>query len=135
MNYQRKIKLEETDATGVIFFTKLQTIGLECLEIFLNEAGFSVLKMMELNYLFPIVHVEANYLSPMRLEDVLNVKLFLENIGSKSMSFYLSFEKEGQVCANMKLTNVLISKIDCKSMEIPGFIKDLFSRLPTLSVV
>lgn len=129
MKYQRKIKLEETDATGVIFFSKLQSIGLECLEIFLNNKGFSVKKLIELNLLFPIVHAEANYYIPIECADSLEISLFLEKMGDKSISFYLEFSLDGAKAADMRLTNVTTCRILKKSISIPLVFREQINQL------
>ena len=103
MKYQRKIRLEETDATGVIFFSKLQSIGVECVEIFLNECGFSIRNLIQMELLFPIVHAEANYYLPIECGDFLEIELFLEKIGTKSVSFYLQFDLNGAKAADCHL--------------------------------
>jgi 1,4-dihydroxy-2-naphthoyl-CoA hydrolase len=129
MKYQRKIKLEETDATGVIFFSKLQSIGLECLEIFLNNHGFSVKNMIQMDLLFPIVHAEANYYLPMECGDDLEIELYLEKMGNKSVSFYLQFKLEKQKAADMRLTNVTICRVNKKAIELPTAFKEQLSQL------
>ena len=129
MNYQRKIRLEETDATGVIFFTKLQSIGLEVVENFLNEIGYSVPQFMAKNLLFPIVHVEANYFLPIRCADVLNCNLFLKKLGESSVTFHVEFYLNDKLCGNFEMVNVMIEKSALKSVTMPLEFKNLLMTL------
>lgn len=133
MIYQRKIKLEETDATGVIFFAKLQSIGLECIEIFLNNNSFSVPEMMEKGMLFPIVHAEANYYLPLRVKDELNIFLFCEKVGTKSVQFYLEFYLDSKLAADMRLVQVLMDSSKMQSIPLTKGIQNLFETLPKIS--
>ncbi len=135
MHYQRKIKLEETDATGVIFFAKLPSIALELLEIFLNQIGYSIPQMMEMETLFPIVHVKANYLLPMRCSDLLDCHLYLKKVGESSVTFYIDFFLNDQLSGNVELVNVWIDKCSFKSKPLSAEFKSaLKSELKFLNL-
>ncbi|NBO24039.1 MAG: hypothetical protein EBU93_02215 [Chlamydiae bacterium] len=131
MIYQRKIRVEDTDLTGVIFFPKLQAIGLECLEFFLNSIQFSVKTMMLQGFVFPIVQVQSNYFFPIEIEDELSIFLSLQKMGNSSVAFEMNFLIENKVVASMSLTHVLVDKISKKSVSIPFHIRELISRLPS----
>ena len=65
---KRIIRLSETDATGVIYFTNLFKFATETLEEFLETKGTNLLKMIQnSDYLLPIVSAKSTYLAPLFL--------------------------------------------------------------------
>ena len=129
MIYQRKIRLEETDATGIVFFSKLQSLGVECIEFFLQNKMFSVKKILNSGYAFPIVSCNMEYLSYVKLEDEVKIKLICEKIGKSSVEFKLSFFVQSTNVANMKLVQVYISQITEKSTPLPEDLKEVLKTL------
>ena len=129
MIYQRKIRLEETDATGIVFFSKLQALGVECIEYFLQKNQFSVKKILNSGYAFPIVNCSMEYLSYVRLEDDVKIELYCEKIGNSSVEFKLFFFVQSKKVANMKLVQVYISKATERSTTLPDDLKEILDTL------
>ena len=64
---ERIIRLRETDATGVLFFSEKLKLALEVFESYLYDKGITVQQMIEASeFLMPIVHAEADYSAPLR---------------------------------------------------------------------
>ena len=80
--YLRKIRVQDTDATGVLYFANQLQIGLEAFEEYMHTQGLKVGKMiMEKNFLIPIVHAEADFFAPIYLSDELQLNLTFPKIG------------------------------------------------------
>ena len=47
--YQRKIRVQDTDATGVLYFANQLQIGLEAFEEFMHTQGFKIGEMIQKN--------------------------------------------------------------------------------------
>ena len=79
--YQARVQVADTDATGYIYFAAMQRMALEAFENYLAENGFRLGAL----YL-PIVHAEADYATPMRLWDPVNIHLGCSKIGESSFT-------------------------------------------------
>lgn len=130
-SYLRTIYLNETDATGVLFFSHQFTIAIEALENFFLLQGFSLKIMIEeKSFFLPIVHAEANFLQPVYVGDQMEIRLELEKIGESSFVISSCFHHflKGEV-GNTKIIQVSISKETKKSIPIPQEISQLLQKL------
>ncbi len=73
--YQFQVRLQDTDATGVLYFPRQFQMAMEAFEEFLKHRGYSLRQLLESNYLMPVVHAEGDYLAPVMVGDVLEVRL------------------------------------------------------------
>ena len=119
---KRVIHLQDTDATGVLYFAQQLRLALEVFEDFLQEQGQPLSSLIsEKEYLMPIVHAEADYFSPLLVGDTLFIELSLEKLGTSSFTLgYRYFdEKEGKEKGKASIVHVTTSKKTWKSMPIP----------------
>jgi len=84
--HSRKVLLRETDVTGVIYFTSVLQYAMEAFENYLQEHVGGLSSLFSLGYFFPIVHVEADLSSPLRVSDDIMVELKLDHIGNTSFT-------------------------------------------------
>lgn len=89
--YNRIIRLQETDATGVLYFAEQLKIALEAFEDFLIHKGFSLNQLIESPYLMPVVHAEADYFAPLKVGDRVNISVALHRLGEKSFTLHYVF--------------------------------------------
>ncbi|HSX12676.1 MAG TPA: thioesterase family protein [Rhabdochlamydiaceae bacterium] len=118
--YKRTIRLSETDATGVIYFSELLKLGLETFEAFLAQEGFTLHQMIEqTDFLMPIVHAEVNFLGPLRVGDIVEIHLQQPHFGNSSFTLRTSLFLNGKEMGNTKIVHVCISKTTWQSIPIP----------------
>ena len=90
--YKRVIRVEDTDATGNIYFANLLKMGLEAFEEFLYNESFSLQKMIESKkILIPIVHSEADFFSPITVGSRIDIQLTVSYVGKKSFTHSSEF--------------------------------------------
>src|SRR4051812_12290672 len=83
----KKIRLRDTDATGVLYFTEQLRMALEVL-----EDCFSLQEMIEKeNFLMPIVHAESDYNAPLKVGDTVEISISCEKIGTSSFTLKYRF--------------------------------------------
>ncbi len=63
--YQRTIRLQDTDAAGVVYFANLLSICHEAYEAALAAAGVDLRAFFQGNLAIPIVHAEIDYFQPL----------------------------------------------------------------------
>lgn len=100
--YQRRIAFHETDAAGVVYFANFFRLAEEAETHALASLGNVVTRD---GYLYPRVHVEADYLAPLRFFDAVSVHASVLKIGSSSMDWKFEIFHGEQICAVVKSTS------------------------------
>ncbi len=111
--HSRTVKLSETDATGIVYFTEIQKFAIEAFEEYLHTRGFGVLHIIESEeFLAPIVHITADYLMPITAGDLVSVHMTLEKIGVSSFTIKYEVKKDQSDfdVAIVKITQVTVDK-------------------------
>ena len=74
--YQTKIKLHETDAAGLIFFSNQFKLMHDAYESLLETIGFGFSDLIrKCDFFLPIIHAEADYKKPLFVGDVLEIQV------------------------------------------------------------
>lgn len=127
----KKIRLRDTDATGVLYFTEQLRMALETLEDY-----FSLREMIEKEeFLMPIVHAEADYCAPLKVGDEIEISISCGKIGDSSFGLNYSFfdPKRQLVAGKAAFIHVIVSRATGKPMPIPHSVRALLQALPKLS--
>jgi 1,4-dihydroxy-2-naphthoyl-CoA hydrolase len=127
---KRKITLQNTDATGTIYFSFQLQAGVEAFEAFLEESGWPLSQVFK-EYGLPIVHVESDYFAPVRIGDEIEVKIFLKSLKTSSFAITSVIKKEGRVVGKSTIVHAVIGAKTGTSMAVPLALKE---RLCLLSV-
>lgn len=124
--YQRKIRVQDTDATGVLYFANQLQIGLEAFEEFMHTQGVKVGELIKLKkFLLPIVHAEADFFAPVYLSDELELQLTFPKIGTTSLTHHSEVRKEGTKVGTVSIVHVVYCPTQKKSIPIPDLLKKL----------
>lgn len=127
---QRRIRLSDTDATGVIYFIAQLRLAQETLEEYLMQNGSSIKEILEeRGYLLPIVHAEADYFAPVKAGDQLDIAMSVKKIGTTSFTLTFRFFKGAVQAGSALLTHVVIEKKSGAPISIPH---SLFPGLQSL---
>ncbi len=126
-----KIYLSDTDATGVIYFTQKLRLALEAFEAFLSIKGMNLGELLEReDFLFPIVHVEADYFAPLKAGDEIHVMLFATKVGTSSFTLNCEIYNQNKVhIGKTTIVHVATSKITKRSTPIPEPLLSLLNEL------
>src|SRR5512134_619534 len=88
----RRVEFSETDQAGIMHFSNFFRFMETAEHAFLRSLGFSaVLSRNGLNACLPRVHVECDYLAPLRFEDEVLVHLLVERKGERSLTYQFCF--------------------------------------------
>ena len=122
--YERRVRIQDTDAAGLIYFANQLQIGLEAFEEFLYDQGFSIKDTLEnQKYLFPVVHAEADFFSPIHLGDLLQLKLTFPTIGTRSFAHASEVFVQQKKVGFVKIIHAMYSPSKKKSIPIPDDFK------------
>jgi 4-hydroxybenzoyl-CoA thioesterase len=85
--YQRPIRFDEVDPAGIVFFARYANFAHEAIETFFAdlEGGYPGL-IMKRRIGLPIVHLDADFVAPLRYGDELRVETSCSKLGKTSAS-------------------------------------------------
>src|SRR3954470_22798790 len=103
---QRRVDFCDTDLAGIVHFANFFRY-MEAAEVaFLRARGLNVDLTWEGERLgFPRVSVHCDYKKPARFEDVLDIDVQIDRIGTKSVSFTFVFSRAGDELARGTMTS------------------------------
>ena len=104
---RRKIEFADTDMAGIVHFTRFFVFMESAEHEFLRSLGTSVATEWEGNKIgWPRLTASCEYISPLRFEDEVEIKLWVSKKGTKSLTYQFHFTLEGQDIARGQLTTV-----------------------------
>lgn len=122
-SYKRVIRVQDTDATGVIYFANLLQMGLEAFEEFMRVQDFSFQKMIESKeLLMPIVHAEADFFAPLTVGDEVDIRLSIKQIGTTSFTHSSEFFLNGERTGVSSIVHVAFSPKEKEAIPLPKFL-------------
>ena len=121
-----KISFGETDPGGILFFAELFKITHIVYERFLESFKTKRNYFLDDEHIIPIVHTEADFVSPLKFGDEVMCSVAVKHIGNSSFSLEYQFKKNDKTMATSKTTHVIVGRSDFMKTKIP---KDLLSRL------
>ena len=114
----RRIEFGDTDMAGIVHFANFFRFmeSAEC--AFLRSRGLSVKLDWEGRSIgFPRVSATCEYISPARFEDVLDVAVGIERLGTKSVTYRFEFKRGDTLIARGNVTSVCCQIGEEKPME------------------
>ena len=129
-HYQTTIRLHQTDAAGVVFFSNLFVIAHDAYESFLESHLPLNAILSDGVYIIPIVHAEADYLLPLALSEKTGVELCLEQTGSSSFDLgYVIKNSKMETVARLKTIHTVQLKEDQKTVPIPDPLRNALEAI------
>jgi 1,4-dihydroxy-2-naphthoyl-CoA hydrolase len=117
---KNKVRMHDTDVAGVIYFQKQFRFAHDALEDFAESEGFQFSEVFRDNeYVFVVVHAEADYLMPLRLGDQLEIHLGVEHIGNSSFAMRYFIYKEGVLAGRVQTVHVTLDGKTRTKITIP----------------
>jgi YbgC/YbaW family acyl-CoA thioester hydrolase len=117
----RRVEFCDTDMAGIVHFANFFRY-MEFAEVeFLRSLGLNVhMEVDGQKFGFPRVAASCNYLRPARFDDILNIGVRVDRLGTKSVTYAIEFSRAGEVLAEGKVTSVACRvEADHKLTAIP----------------
>lgn len=120
--YQHKLKLHETDAAGILFFSNQFKIVHDAYETLLEEIGFGFAELLKnRSFFLPIVHAEADFKKPLFVGDVIEIQITVENVGNTSFTFaYKLLNAKQELVGTARTVHVTIDKKTHQKIPLPA---------------
>jgi 1,4-dihydroxy-2-naphthoyl-CoA hydrolase len=118
------LRLGDTDAAGVIYFARLLEHAHEAYEAFLAAAGRPLQDWTGRGIQIPVVHAEADFLSPMTLGQAIRVELRPGALGRSSFRLDYRFrDTAGEPLARASTVHVAMRA--AAAVELPPDLREL----------
>ena len=125
---KRKIEFADTDMAGIVHFTRFFVFMETAEHEFLRSLGTSVATEWNGDKIgWPRLAASCEYLSPLRFEDEVDIRLSVIKKGTKSLTYQFQFTHQGKDIARGQITAVCCvtnpgEKL--RAIPIPDFIAD-----------
>src|SRR5689334_17978744 len=84
-HYRRAVRFDDVDAAQIVFFARFLDYCHEALEAVLDAVdGGHARLILERRVGFPAIHIEMDFMAPLRYGDVLDIRVTVPRIGATS---------------------------------------------------
>lgn len=126
-----RVYYEDTDAAGVVYYANYLRFCERARTEWLRNLGFEQHGLLhEQGIAFVVRSVQADYLAPARLDDILTVEARVVSIGPARLIFAQRVLREGDVLFNSHVTIACVDTARNRPTRIPAAIR---SALPAFS--
>lgn len=128
--YNRKVHLHEIDPAGVIFFGNVYNIAQEAFEDMLLSFDIPIsMVIYQSEVIYPVIHSQAEYFSPIRLGHELTINITLGKLSDASFSLAYEFMNQHTLLARVKTIQVAVNRKKWEKDRIPGKFRDQLDAL------
>lgn len=124
----RRVEFRDTDAAGIMHFSAFVAYMEEAEHELLRHLGLSVMMRDDVGPIsWPRVSLQCDYQGAARFEDLLEIEVGIERMGTKSVTYAFRFFRDGQPLASGRMTAVccrLQADGPLRSIPIPDWIAD-----------
>jgi len=104
---QRRVEFCETDAAGIVHFAEFFPYMEQAEHALLRHVGLSVVLEDEDGIVsWPRVSASCEYQGTAKFEDVLDIAVRIERLGTRSVTYAFECTREGQMIATGRITAV-----------------------------
>lgn len=127
---KNKVRMHDTDMAGILYFPRQFRFAHDALEDFVESEGFNFDTVFsQEDFVFVIVHCEADYYFPLRVGDAIEVHVFVENIGSSSFTILYEIYKHDKThVGTARTVHVTLKRIERTKIPIPKNLKKILSK-------
>ena len=134
--YRRKVRFSDTDCTARIFFPRYVEWVDEAVSEYLasngilfDERGGMTVNGTKVDWTIVTGEYWCRMLRPLKMNDRLLIRVWVERIGNSSMTFGGEVLKEGEVAATARLTYVCVSPSDLRPVPLPEVLRRVLAAI------
>lgn len=127
---KNQVRVHDMDMAGLLYFPRQFRFIHDTFEDFMTHEGMAFEKMFyNSDFMFVIVHCEADYFHPLKLGNRLEIHLICEKIGNSSFTLlYHIYREDGLEVGRAKTVHVTINKKLHQKILIPNELKKLLEK-------
>jgi 1,4-dihydroxy-2-naphthoyl-CoA hydrolase len=130
LTYTTTIKLHETDAAGLLFFSHQFKIMHDAYEALLEALGIPFASLIrKKDYFLPIVHAESDYKFPLFVGDRITVEVRVKHLGTTSFTLGYTIKKDKKrIVGAGKTVHVTVNKKSHTKIPLPLQLQRAFMK-------
>jgi acyl-CoA thioester hydrolase len=129
--FPARVYYEDTDAAGVVYYANHLRFCERARTEWLRHLGFEQHDMLSaLRVAFVVRSVQAEYLAPARLDDLLTIATRVTEIGRASLDFAQSILRGGELLFDSRITVACIDTALGRPLAIPAALRALLPEPP-----
>lgn len=121
---KHKINFSETDPGGILFFAEFFKIAHIAYERFFESLNLDRNYFLDEKYILPIVHSEADYLSPVKFGDELECEVTVGELGTSSFELNYLLKNKTNNAAKISTKHVAVLKQEFVKTELPNQLRE-----------
>jgi 1,4-dihydroxy-2-naphthoyl-CoA hydrolase len=125
-----QVRMHDTDMAGILYFPRIFRFAHDALEDFVATLGYTFDQVFHReNFVFVIVHAEADYLAPLTVGDKLEVHVKVERIGETSFTvIYHIYKSDKTLAGTAKTVHVTLDSSSRVKMPIPPAFRQVLTE-------
>ena len=129
--YSTIIKLHQTDAAGLLFFSHQFEMIHDAYETLLESIGFGFATLIrDKSYFLPIVHAASDYAAPLFVGDRVTIEVTVAHIGTTSFTFaYKLLDKNKNIVGTAVTVHVTTDKKTREKIPLPSDMRKAIEEL------
>jgi acyl-CoA thioester hydrolase len=124
-----RIYYEDTDCAGIVYYANYLRFLERGRTEFLRSLGHSQHQLMQEGIAFAVRSVNAEYLKPARLDDLLDVVTTVESLGRAQLTFAQRILRDRELLLDAKIRVACIDPAAGRPMAMPRHIHQQFAAL------
>lgn len=128
---QTLIHFGDTDPQGFIYFARAMDLAHKFLEKFWAQTSFGWKYWFQNpEFAVPIRHAECDFLKPLLVGELYQLRLFVSKMGDSSIEFtceFVSPKGDHEICARITTIHVFVDRKTLTKITIPPEVKNLVS--------
>ncbi len=118
---KNQVRMHDTDMAGILYFPRQFRFAHDALEDFVASEGLSFNEVfLKDDFVFVVVHAEADYLKPLRISDALEIHLIVERVGNSSFTILYKIYRQEDLVGTAKTVHVTLNSKSRESIPIPA---------------
>lgn len=119
-----KISFSDCDPAGIIFYSRVFEYCHRVYEELVNSFGLNENYWSNREYIVPIIKASSNYIKPLKYNDEIIIKLFVQHIKNSSFELHYEIFKDNNLYVTANTVHVFINSVSWEKIEIPVYIKE-----------
>jgi len=125
---QARVYFEDTDAGGIVYYANYLRFAERGRTEFLRDLGYDHNKVREEHKLLLVVRkVEADYISPAKLDDMLEIGTEVSDFRNSSMTMKQTISRDGKLLVEIKVVIVALGE-NGRAVRIPPQLRQIFGE-------
>lgn len=124
-----KVRIHDTDMAGILYFPRIFRFVHDALEDLMKREGFPFEKMLRSDFVFVIVHSEADFYNPLVDGDEIQIRAHVEHIGTTSFIIIYEIYKADQThMGRARTVHVTVDNASRNKIPVPDNLRKILEK-------